>query len=31
VAWVTRKTLGNYSFPAADERLLETLRTADFW
>ena len=31
VAWVTRKTLGNHSFPAADERLLETLRTADFW
>ena len=29
VAWVTRKTLGNYAFPAADARLLAMLKTAD--
>ncbi len=27
VAWVTRETLGNYAFPAADARLLEWVRT----
>ena len=31
VAWVTRETLGNYAFPAADARLLEWLRAADVW
>lgn len=31
VAWVTRETMGNYAFPAADARLLEMLRAADFW
>lgn len=31
VAWVTRETLGNYAFPAADARLLEWLRTAAVW
>lgn len=31
VAWVTRETLGNYAFPAADARLLEWLRTAATW
>lgn len=31
VAWVTRETLDNYAFPAADERLLERIRTAGSW
>ncbi|MEQ2005596.1 MAG: 8-oxo-dGTP diphosphatase MutT [Limisphaerales bacterium] len=31
VAWVTRETLGNYAFPAADARLLEWLRGANGW
>jgi len=32
VAWVTRETLTNYTFPAADARLLEMLRTtAGLW
>ena len=31
VAWVTRETLGNYAFPAADARLLEWLRAANVW
>ena len=29
VAWVTRATLGDYSFPAADERLLERIRAGE--
>jgi mutator protein MutT len=31
VAWVTRETLGNYAFPAADERLLERVRATEAW
>ena len=32
LAWVTRDELSNYSFPAADARLLNKLRAADrFW
>ena len=31
VAWVTRETLGNYAFPAADARLLERVRAAELW
>lgn len=29
VAWVTRETLSNYEFPAADARLLEKLRNSE--
>ena len=31
VGWVTRETLGNYAFPAADERLLEWVRATNVW
>ncbi|MFM8470576.1 MAG: (deoxy)nucleoside triphosphate pyrophosphohydrolase [Limisphaerales bacterium] len=31
VAWVTRETLVNFEFPAADARLLAMLKTADLW
>lgn len=31
VAWVTRETLANFEFPAADARLLEWLRGANIW
>ena len=31
-AWITREQLGDYEFPAADARLLETLRRSpDLW
>lgn len=31
VAWVTRETLANYEFPAADARLLARLTGPEFW
>jgi len=31
VAWVTRATLADFEFPAADARLLAWLRAADVW
>lgn len=31
VAWVTRETLADFEFPAADARLLEMLKAANAW
>ena len=31
MAWVTRETLADFEFPAADARLLAWLRAADVW